>query len=237
MSEIGRLVGLWRYPVKSMMGEPLEHAELSWHGIAGDRRWAFVRPGLERSGFPWLTIRERAELAHHRVRFADPSRPDDSPVLVTTPAGDEIEVADPALAAALGDGVRVTKQDRGVFDVMPLSIITTQTIDALAARVGGPLDVRRFRPNLLVDARSADHGFPEDRWVGAELAIGTVRLRVDQRDKRCVLVNVDPSTLERAPVVLRTIAQERDARAGVYGSTVRPGRLRIGDAVVLGRRD
>ena len=54
---VGRVVGLWRYPVKSMAGEPLTEIEMSWHGFAGDRRWAFIRDDVTRSGFPWLTLR------------------------------------------------------------------------------------------------------------------------------------------------------------------------------------
>ncbi|MFN2464119.1 MAG: MOSC N-terminal beta barrel domain-containing protein, partial [Candidatus Dormibacteria bacterium] len=54
---VGRVAALWRYPVKSMAGEALAVADVSWHGLAGDRRWAFIREGQERSGFPWLTIR------------------------------------------------------------------------------------------------------------------------------------------------------------------------------------
>jgi hypothetical protein len=54
---VGRVAGLWRFPVKSMAGEQLDEAELGWHGLAGDRRWAFVRGDTPRSGFPWLTIR------------------------------------------------------------------------------------------------------------------------------------------------------------------------------------
>ena len=57
--EVGRVAALWRYPVKSMGGEVLSETEVSWHGFAGDRRWAFIREGVVRSGFPWLTIRER----------------------------------------------------------------------------------------------------------------------------------------------------------------------------------
>jgi hypothetical protein len=56
---VGRVVGLWRYPVKSMAAETLAEVDVSWHGLVGDRRWAFVREGAERSGFPWLTLRER----------------------------------------------------------------------------------------------------------------------------------------------------------------------------------
>jgi uncharacterized protein len=71
---IGRVVGLWRYPVKSMAGEPLEAVDVSWHGLTGDRRWAFVQPDMPRSGFPWLTIRELPVLAHYRPTFACSTR-------------------------------------------------------------------------------------------------------------------------------------------------------------------
>ncbi len=56
---VGRVVGLWRYPVKSMAAETLTEVEVSWQGFAGDRRWAFVRGGVIQSGFPWLTLRQR----------------------------------------------------------------------------------------------------------------------------------------------------------------------------------
>src|SRR5579863_9879858 len=126
MTVVGRVSALWRYPVKSMYGEELDGADISWNGLAGDRRWAFVRDGQERNGFPWLTMRELPELALYRPRFADPDRPDASLVLVRTPSGAELDVADPALAAELGPGVRVIKQNRGIFDTMPLSLLTAQ---------------------------------------------------------------------------------------------------------------
>lgn len=223
-----RVVGLWRYPVKGMAAEALEAAEISWHGVAGDRRWAFVRPGLERSDFPWLTIRERSDLARFVPSFAEPDRPEASVTRVRTPDGDEHDVTDPALAATLGDGVRVIKVNRGTFDAAPLTVISCATLEEMAGRVGFALDPRRFRPNVLVDGVEA---FAEEAWVGATLAIGAVAMRVDRRDQRCVVTNVDPETSERDPAVLRTIARERGACLGVYGSTVTPGRVRIGDRV------
>ena len=60
--EVGRVAGLWRYPVKSMAAEALERADVGWHGLDGDRRWAFIREGMVRSGFPWLTIRENPRM-------------------------------------------------------------------------------------------------------------------------------------------------------------------------------
>jgi uncharacterized protein YcbX len=216
-AEIGRVVALWRYPVKSMAAESLDAVDVSWHGLAGDRRYAFVRAGLERSGFPWLTIRERSDMWHYVPRF------EGDRTLVRTPSGSEFDVTDPALAAELGHGARVIKQNRGVFDTMPLSLLSTGSVEGL--REG--LDPRRFRPNILLD------GAGEDELVGQVLRIGGMRMRVDQHDERCVVVNVDPETAERDHSILRKIAQERGSRFGVYGSVVEPGRVALGDAVVL----
>ena len=243
MTVVGRVAALWRYPVKSMAAEELDGAEVSWHGLAGDRRWAFIRDGQVRNGFPWLTIRERPELAHYRPRFAVPGRPNASTVLVRTPSGGELDVADPALAAELGAGVRVIKQNRGVFDTMPLSLLTTQALAGLGRLAGAELAAGRFRPNILVDASGVQApegdatgcGFPEDAWVGRVLRIGGLRMRVDQRDQRCVMVTIDPVTLRRDPAILRAIARERDTRFGVYGSTVAPGQVAVGDRIELER--
>jgi len=231
-TEVGHLVDLWRYPVKSMGGEPLDTVEVSWHGVAGDRRWAFVRAGVERSGFPWLTIRERPNMNTYQPRFVDPARPDASAIQVHTPSGSEHDVLDPELANDLGHGARVIKQDRGVFDTFPISLISTQTVEGLGTLVGEDLDVRRFRPNLIVDA-SGNEPYPEDQWVGSVLRIGTLTLRLDKRDGRCAVVNVDPASGERDPAVLRAIARERSTCAGVYGSIVEPGRVTLGDVVTI----
>ncbi len=230
--EVGRVAALWRYPVKAMGAESLEGADVSWHGLAGDRRWAFVRGGVERSGFPWLTIRERPDMGHYRPRFVDPTKPDTSPTRVCTPAGRDFDVVDPTLAAELGHDARVIKQNRGVFDTFPLSLITTQTVAGLGAMVDAELDVQRFRPNLLVEA-TGRAAFPEDAWVRAVLRIGGATVRVDKRDQRCAVVNVDPVTARQDPSILRTIARERQACLGVYGSTVQPGRVAVGDPVYL----
>lgn len=229
---VGHVAALWRYPVKAMAGEALADAEVAWHGIAGDRRWAFVRKGKVASGFPWLTLRERPELWRYAPSFAQPALPDKSRTIVVTPSGAELDVVAPALAAELGDGVRVIRNDRGFFDTMVLSVLTTQTVAALSALVGAALDVRRFRPNLLIEGTSAAP-FREDAWVGRVLRIGGLRVRIDKRDQRCVVVNVDPVTTRRSPAILRAIGRERGACLGVYGSTVRPGRVAVGDPVTV----
>lgn len=231
--EVGRVVGLWRYPVKSMGAEALADVDVSWHGFAGDRRWAFVRKDVVTNGFPWLTLRERSDLNHYVPSFVEPARPDKSRTLVRTPSGAVLDVADPALGAALYPaGAYAIRQDRGIFDTFPLSIISTGTIARLAEAAGAPLDVQRFRPNILVEANDAE-AFAEDGWLGCVLRIGGLRLRVDKRDGRCVVITIDPVTTQRNPEILRTVARDRQGCLGVYASTVEPGLVAVGDAVML----
>lgn len=233
---VGRVVGLWRYPVKSMGSEALAEIDVSWHGFAGDRRWAFIRNGVTQNGFPWLTLREREDMSHYRPSFVEPDRPDKSPTVVRTPSGVVFDVADSALGAELSpSGLRVIKQDRGIFDTFPLSLVTTQTIVALGEMVGARLDVQRFRPNILVEAAD-DVPFPEDDWVGCVLRVGGMRMRVDKRDGRCVVITIDPVTNERDPAILRTVARDRQGCLGVYGSTVKPGRVAVNDPVLIEAR-
>lgn len=229
--EVGQVKALWRYPVKSMAEEPLESGQVSWNGLGGDRRWAFIQPGKTESNFPWLTVRELPTMNQYRPTVVDPDRPEGSQVLVRTPAGGLLDVADPALARELGDGVSLIKQNRGVFDWLPLSLLTTRSLASLEGLVGTGLDPLRFRPNLLVEA--VDDGFPEDAWVGRTLRIGAMTMRGDERDGRCVMVNVDPATSAKNPAVLQAIARERQACFALYGSTVVPGRVAVGDIVYL----
>jgi uncharacterized protein len=232
--QVGRVVGLWRYPVKSMGGEALSEVDVPWHGFAGDRRWAFIRNGVARSGFPWLTLRERGDLSHFVPSFVERDRPDESALIVRTPEGVDHEVDAPALAAHLApDGVRLIKQDRGIFDAFPLSLVSTRTLTQLSDSVGLPLDVQRFRPNILVDVAADEGESPEDAWVGRVVRVGAMRMRVDKRDGRCVVITIDPVTTVRNPLVLRTVARERQGFVGVYGSTVEPGRIAMNDAVII----
>jgi uncharacterized protein YcbX len=158
-------------------------------------------------------------------------RLDGPSVLVRTPEGRDLDVADPALAAELGPGVRVMKLDRGAFDALPLSLLTVQSVAAIGRRCGAEPAAERFRPNLLIDAPGP--AFVEDEWVGRALTIGGLTLRVDARDGRCAVITVDPWTLERNRELLRVVARERDNRLGVYGTTVQPGRIAVGDPVEL----
>ena len=213
-----------------MAGESLDAIELSWHGVAGDRRWAFIQPGHQAHGFPWQTIREEPRMCLFTARLRDPDRPEASLVDVRTPDGIELAVTDPSLPELIGRGLRLMRLNRGTFDALPLSLIARATVHELCRGIVEEPDPRRFRPNLLVET---DEPYAEDAWVGGTLQIGTAVLRVDKRDSRCAIITVDPTSARTTPELLRRVATERQSSAGVYASVVRPGIVRTGDLVGL----
>src|SRR5271165_314983 len=104
--EIGQVEAIFRYPVKSMRGEPLEFANLGWHGLEGDRRLAFRRMD-DRSGFPWLTASKLPELVLFTPRRREGEAREDGardllPTHIRTPDGEELPVFGEDLAAEVG---------------------------------------------------------------------------------------------------------------------------------------
>ena len=163
---VGTVKGLYRYPVKSMAGERLDAGVLGWQGMAGDRRCAFLREDHQ-GGFPWLSAGRLPSLVLYRPHAASGADSDDA-THVTTPSGAVLELdGEPLrdeLSRAFGSPVRLMRLDHGMFDEAPLSLITTASIETIAAAAGRDLDVRRFRPNILMEAASggastADTGF------------------------------------------------------------------------------
>lgn len=233
--EVGRVKEIWRYPVKSMAGERLEAAHVSWHGIDGDRRAAFVR-GDNRTGFPWLTARQVPALLQYRPRYTDPAGVLASPVRVQTPDGRDLPLDAPELQAELaqayGRDVSLIRIKRGIYDTFNVSIVSAATLAALAASLDLPPDGRRWRQNVIIETA---HGraFAEEAWVGQVLAIGPVRLRLNQRIPRCQMVNLDPDTAVRDPRVLKLVAQKRDECVGVGCTPETTGIIRVGDTIRL----
>jgi uncharacterized protein len=210
---VGTVTRLWRYPVKSMAAEALASASVSWAGLAGDRRWALVRPASGRNGFPWHTIRENPAMWTYVPRLLDPDRPDKSAIEVRAPDGSTYDLTDPRLADELGAGVRIMRLDRGLFDAMPISLITADTASALCGLAAVPANELRFRPNIVI-ASATGTPYAEDGWVGSTLRIGGVAIRVDRRDSRCVIVNVNPATGQPDGPVLKVIGQYRRTLRG-----------------------
>src|ERR1043166_8814841 len=116
---IGRVVELVRYPVKSMAGIASESAFLGWHGLQGDRRFAFRRVG-DKSGLPWLSASQLAELILYQPCGFDEWNGEPMPTHVRTPAGVERELWSAELqreiAGRFGSEVELMQVRHGVFD-------------------------------------------------------------------------------------------------------------------------
>lgn len=234
-----RVVGLWRYPVKSMQGEPLDVTDVDGHGLVGDRRWAV----LDTATGLTLTARRQPELLQAsacldgdgvRIALPDGSRVRDDgdlsdwlghPVALVA-AGDERRgVYETPLDAEHEDGEWV--RWRGPSGTFHDSARTMVSIVSLAST--GDWDVRRFRPNVVVDR-------DEDALVGASVVAGTVGLDVVKQIDRCVVVTRPQPGLPRDLEPLRTINGERATFLGVGALVTGPGRVALGDEVGQGWR-
>src|SRR5216684_6497378 len=242
--EPGRISAIFRYPVKSMAGESLDVARLSWHGIEGDRRLAF-RQLTDKSGFPWLTASKLPQLLLYKpVRLdsnANSKNGELLPTHVRMPDGKEYELRSNELreeiSSRYGSDVELMNLRHGIFDEACISVISLGTVHGVERESGRDLDIRRFRPNVVIETDRAEP-FEEDRWVGRTLMFGEgnsgAALRVTMRDERCVMVNFDPDTAERDSEVMKTVVRLNGNYAGVYGTVVGAGELRVGQVVTLG---
>ncbi|VAW31424.1 hypothetical protein MNBD_CHLOROFLEXI01-4741 [hydrothermal vent metagenome] len=239
--EVGVVKELYRFPVKSMRGEAIEAANVYWHGLDGDRRYAFVRSD-NRSGFPWLTGRQVPQLLQYSPRFTNDDDIDNSPVTVELPDGRFYPIDAPELnqelAEAYGKPVSLIKIGRGAFDSQVVSVMSSTTVAALSESIGTAVTSLRFRQNIIIEPFD-EQPFVEERWLDSSLTFGNapdgLRLRLNRRIQRCVMINIDPKTSKKETAVLKTVAQTRQNCAGVYASTERPGTVQVGDIVKLVR--
>jgi uncharacterized protein YcbX len=242
MTLVATVAHLGRYPVKSMRGEDLAEAPVTWNGLLGDRRYAFVRADA-RSSFPWMTGRQAAEYLLFEPRFErTPSEDDPEPAIqVRTPEGATHSIDDPALRALLeerfGQPLFLLNSKLGTFDSAHLSLFGLPTLDQLSREVGLPLERQRFRANVYL-ATASGEPFAEDQWLGRVLAIGeSVRVAVTKRNVRCAMTTIDPASAALTPAVLRTIAQRHETCAGVHATVVATGVVRVGDPVSIVRNE
>jgi uncharacterized protein len=272
-----RVTELWRYPVKSMLGERLDTAEIGEHGVVGDRTFALIDVETGK-----ICSAKRYDLWGDLFRFrATLERP--GLARITFPDGSERTTDDPELSAALSEhfGRKVqfssTAPSNGVyeevwdpskgsgkygpdtgeefegqsvidvgasfwspgdfFDAVPIHVITTNTVDELGRREPeSQFDVRRFRPNIVVEAEG--DGFVENDWKHVQ--IGDLELQTVMPVPRCVMTTLAQDELPRDPNVLRSTARHNmiDTRvigkmpcAGIYATVLAAGTVRSGDPV------
>ena len=237
--EIGQIEAIFRYPVKSMRGEPLDAATLGWHGLDGDRRLALRRLD-DRGGFPWLTAGKLRDLISFTPLRLEEGKGEPLPTHVRTPEGEEMPLFGEALAAEIGRrcgaAVQMMHLNHGIFDEASISVISSATVREISRQAGANADVRRFRPNIVVRSTRAVP-FEEDQWVGGVLTFGETddapAVTVTMRDVRCAMVNIDPDGGSPAPEVLKAVVRANQNNAGIYGTVTRIGRLAVGQNIVL----
>ena len=261
MTTIGTVESLWRYPVKSMSGEEVPEVFVGFSGVYGDRCYAF-RNTAARKGFPYLSASAQPRMLLYRPQFRHAERaaappnlteamsiapgvtpanadPGDLTLDVLTPSGEVVSVEDPALLEALVEGLKgenqltLVRSDRALTDCRPVSLISLQSVRQVEAEAGLPIDKRRFRANIYADLTTGQ-GFAEDELVGRRLRLGARALvMVLERDPRCKVLSLDPDTSEHNPEVLRKVAQDHDAFAGVYCAVLVEGMVSKGEPIVV----
>jgi uncharacterized protein len=119
------------------------------------------------------------------------------------------------------------------FDGAVIHVLTTATIDRLRELYPqGRFEVRRFRPNIVVEPLTGEWGFVEEEWIGHTLGIGAeVQLNIIRACPRCVMTTLSQGDLPKDPGILRTAARYNQANVGVYAAVLRGGTIHRGDPV------
>ena len=237
---------IWRYPVKSMLGEQLDQANVGPGGIKGDRRWAVVDA---ESGVS-LSAKRYAELLRCRAWTSD------GEVMIRLPDSREHPAGSSKVARGLSDllGRQVTTRSaeatetiqhefptavtegegepflwepgtEAFFDCAPLQLLTTGTLVELQRLLpASKVHRARFRPNFLVE--TSEIGFVENDWVNKDVTLGSLRCQVYDHMRRCVMVTRGQRDLPRDAEVIRTVLKSNDGNAGVALKTLDSGTVR-----------
>ncbi|MER7824151.1 MOSC N-terminal beta barrel domain-containing protein [Streptomyces sp. NPDC096097] len=238
-AHVGVIERLWRYPIKSTGGERLRSVAVDERGMVGDRLFA-VRDaeGKFGSGKNTRRFRRMDGLLHLGSRYPN-NAPEPGPPELLDPHGNV--VADPTayLRDHLGrEDVELAREGEiSHFDQLPLSVLTTATLDRMRREVPGvPVDERRFRPNILVRTPPGTPPFVEDEWIGREATVGTtLRIEFLRSSERCVMTNQAQQDLPHSPLILRAIARMHDNRLDALARIVTPGTVHVGDRLVFER--
>ena len=267
----GMVVSIWRYPVKSMLGEELNSSYVTERGLIGDRAYALIdqKTGKVASA---KNPKKWGKLFDFRSVFIDPLQVVENipPVRITFPDGTHIfsdqDNIDYTLSKVLDQDVRLmraslerpsyeeywpdidglaqrekvtdeTNPSQTFFDLAVIHLLTTSTINRLRELYPeGRFEVRRFRPNIVMESASGEKDFIENLWMGKKIMIGEdIVLRVTGSCTRCVMTTLPQGDLPKDLGILHTIARYNKVNAGVYASVQRGGTIRRGDLVRLER--
>ena len=267
---------IFRYPIKSMMGESLESAQITDKGLVGDRAWAvrdeerggirggkkipalmtlaattaepaptIIAPDGDSAGagddgiHEWLSgkldhpvtlwpILPADQLDHYRRGAPDS---DDFEAELRAVFGRLPDEPLPDLAPFM-EVLEFESPPGTYFDAFPLMLMSRQSLDTMSRRnPDAKFDLRRFRPNLLIDVPGEDHPFPEQQWVGKTIQIGDVVLEIPSTCPRCSMVTHPLADLPKDPGIMRALVQQAEGNLGVYAKVRTSGKVSSGDRV------
>lgn len=269
-TDTGKVVSIWRYPVKSMLGEELNSSYVTERGLVGDRAYALIDEETGKVASA-KNPRKWERLFDFQSIFVDPPQAPENipPVRITLPDGTQIfsgqnEDIDHTLSNALGRDVRLMKASlekpsyeeywpnieglaqretitdeamppRTFFDIAVIHLLTTSTINRLRELYPeGRFEVRRFRPNIVIETASGEKDFIENLWIGKKLTIGQdIILRINGPCTRCVMITLPQGDLPKDLGILHTVARYNQVNVGIYASVLRGGTVHRGDLIQL----
>lgn len=229
---IGTVKQIWRYAVKSMAGEQLESCTVGLRGIPGDRGWVLTdattgkfatggkNPLLMQCSAHYREPPGNGFIPHVDMRFPGGVQ-----------VGSDLPDIDTRLTELLGKAVSLSASALGdQFDAYPIHVLTTASLERMSRlNTQAKWDVRRFRPNFLIETRPGIEGLVEFDWKNVRL--GNVELRCEMPAERCAMTTHAQAELPKDPSVLRSIVEAADQNLGVYASVIQAGEVRVGDPV------
>lgn len=246
----GTVSSLWRFPVKSMLGERIARATVTPYGFLGDRGYALV-DGKTDAVVSAVNTRDYPNLFRFKARYLTEPSPDNPlpAVEIELPDGAVVssddEGVDSILSEHMGRSVRLSRSapEQPFMDANPVSVLTTSTLSTMSQfQPESVYDERRFRMNLIVETMR--DGFPENEWLGSTLHVGrSVQLAIIRPDERCVMTTLAQEDLPNDPAILRGLVRHNRIKvsetrkapcAGVYAQVLGTGDVRAGDSVGLG---
>jgi uncharacterized protein YcbX len=269
-TNIGKVVSIWRYPVKSMLGEELNSSYVTERGLVGDRTYALIDKETGKVASA-KNPRKWERLFDFRSMFVEPPKAPENipPIRITLPNGNQISSGedtntDQTLSKAIGRDVRLIRANleepsyeeywpdidglaqrdkvtdeampaQTFFDIAVIHILTTSTINRLRELYPeGRFEVRRFRPNIVVEPASGEKDFIENTWIGKKLTVGQdIILKINGPCTRCVMITLPQGDLPRDLGILRTVARYNQVNVGVYASVLQGGTVHRGDPIQL----
>ena len=225
--EFGTVESLWRYPVKSLIGESLDSFDIDSRGVSGDRLYAISNTdGKFGSG------KNTRRFRHIDGLFSMSAETTENGISITFPDGNILLDSAPSInsviSKTLGQNVTLIKEGNiSHFDDGAIHILTTASLSLLHEKLpNSGVEPRRFRPNIVIASE-----YHDQELLGKIINIDAVSLEITHKTERCRMITIEQPGLDRRPEILKAISKDFDLDFGVYAKVISIGSVSIGDNV------